>query len=84
MRPLHSAFPAAGLTKDRQSAYVLIGEATGVTMMFKSWFSGFLGHVFTNGVDRASRERAYLNAAVSRYDLESREREIDRGKFAGA
>lgn len=29
----------------------------------------------------SDRERAYLNAAVSRYDLERREREIDRGLF---
>ena len=27
------------------------------------------------------RERAYLNAAVSRFDLERREREVDRGLF---
>ncbi|MEZ5796446.1 MAG: hypothetical protein R3D63_02460 [Paracoccaceae bacterium] len=26
-------------------------------------------------------ERAYLNAAVSRYDLECREREVQQGKF---
>jgi hypothetical protein len=29
----------------------------------------------------SERERAYLNASVSRYDLERREREIDRGLF---
>ncbi|MFN6924855.1 MULTISPECIES: DUF3563 family protein [Tabrizicola] len=29
----------------------------------------------------SDRERAYLNAAVSLYDLERREREIDRGLF---
>ena len=27
------------------------------------------------------RERAYLNAAVSRYDLERREREVEHGLF---
>ncbi|MBI1169791.1 DUF3563 domain-containing protein [bacterium] len=32
---------------------------------------------------RAERERAYLDGSVSRYDLEFREREIARGKFAG-
>ena len=31
---------------------------------------------------RADRELAYLRGSVSRYDLESREREIARGKFA--
>lgn len=29
----------------------------------------------------SDRERAYLNAAVSRYDLERREREVDSGLF---
>jgi hypothetical protein len=29
-------------------------------------------------------ERAYLNASVSRYDLERREREIERGLFRNA
>jgi hypothetical protein len=29
----------------------------------------------------ANLERAYLNAAVSRYDLERRERDIERGLF---
>jgi hypothetical protein len=29
----------------------------------------------------AELERAYLNAAVSRYDLERREREVERGLF---
>ncbi len=29
----------------------------------------------------AERERAYLNAAVSRFDLERREREIEGGLF---
>jgi hypothetical protein len=35
------------------------------------------------GTDRslASQERAYLDAAVSRYDLERREREVERGLF---
>lgn len=31
---------------------------------------------------RREAELAYLNQAVSRYDLEQREREIDHGKFA--
>jgi hypothetical protein len=38
------------------------------------------------GVPRTTsdRERDYLNAAVSRFDLERREREIDRGLFRTA
>lgn len=31
---------------------------------------------------RADRELAYLNGSVSRYDLQCREQEIARGKFA--
>lgn len=29
----------------------------------------------------ADRERAYLEASADRYDLEMRQREIDRGRF---
>ncbi len=29
----------------------------------------------------AERERAYLEQSVDRYDLEMRQREIDRGRF---
>lgn len=31
---------------------------------------------------RSDRERAYLNQAVSIFDLERREREVSAGKFA--
>ncbi len=31
--------------------------------------------------NRRDRELAYLNGAVDRYDLEARERDIDRGLF---
>ena len=34
-----------------------------------------------SGPSRADRERAYLDGAVSRYDLECREREIGAGRF---
>jgi hypothetical protein len=50
--------------------------------MFKSLLSSLFTQVFPQASDRATRERNYLNGAVSRYDLESREREIERGKFA--
>ncbi len=33
--------------------------------------------------DRRALEQAYLNQAVSLYDLEQREREIAQGLFAG-
>jgi hypothetical protein len=34
-----------------------------------------------SGRSTAELERAYLNAAVSRYDLERREREVEGGLF---
>lgn len=42
----------------------------------------FLSFLFATRPTRRDREFAYLNAAVSRYDLERREREIMLGKFA--
>ena len=42
-----------------------------------------LGRWFPALPSRAAREMAYLNGSVSLYDLESRERDIARGKFAG-
>ncbi|MEO6298838.1 MAG: hypothetical protein ABIO62_04325 [Paracoccaceae bacterium] len=46
-----------------------------------------LSHIFNRffrmDAHRAARELAYLNGAVSIYDLECREREISQGKFAG-
>lgn len=38
--------------------------------------------LFPRRLNRHDAELAYLNAAVSLYDLECREREIDQGKFA--
>ena len=38
--------------------------------------------LFPRRQTRREAELAYLNQAVSRYDLEQREREIDQGKFA--
>ncbi|MGO4907360.1 DUF3563 family protein [Pseudorhodobacter sp. W20_MBD10_FR17] len=43
----------------------------------------FLKRLFPRRPNRNDLERAYLNQAVSLYDLECREREIDQGKFAG-
>lgn len=39
-----------------------------------------LAKALRNG-NRRDRELAYLNGAVDRYDLEAREREIERGLF---
>ncbi len=43
----------------------------------------FLSHLFPRALSRSEAERDYLNQSVSRYDLESRERDISRGLFAG-
>jgi hypothetical protein len=34
-----------------------------------------------NDLSEEGRERAYLNASANHYDLEMRQREIDRGLF---
>lgn len=41
-----------------------------------------LTQLFPRRLDRRTLELNYLKEAVSRYDLECREREIERGKFA--
>ncbi len=38
--------------------------------------------LFPRRTSRREDEMAYLNQAVSRYDLEQREREVEHGKFA--
>ncbi len=43
----------------------------------------FLKRLFPRGLTRSEAERDYLNQSVSLYDLECRERDIARGKFAG-
>lgn len=40
-------------------------------------------NLFPHRQNRREAELAYLNQAVSRYDLEQRERDIERGRFAG-
>lgn len=45
--------------------------------------TNLLARMFPKPASRQQREMAYLNEAVSIYDLESREREVARGKFRG-
>jgi hypothetical protein len=42
----------------------------------------FLAKLFPRPVSRRDAELAYLRASANLYDLEMREREIARGKFA--
>ena len=58
------------------------GSNTGVATMLYPTFARLLNRFFAPTLSRAARELAYLNGSVSLYDLESREREISRGKFA--
>ena len=44
----------------------------------------FITQLFPRIPSQDARERAYLEGSVSLYDLECREREIARGKFAPA
>jgi hypothetical protein len=50
---------------------------------YRSNSMSFLKRLFPRSPNRQDLERAYLNQAVSLYDLECREREIAHGKFAG-
>lgn len=40
-------------------------------------------HFLSRRTTRREAELAYLGEAVSRYDLERRERDVESGKFAG-
>lgn len=44
--------------------------------------TNLLTRMFPKRPSRQQREMAYLNESVSIYDLECREREIERGKFS--
>lgn len=46
--------------------------------------TNLLFRLFPRRATRSERELAYLSASVSIYDLECRQREIDRGLFSGA
>lgn len=50
--------------------------------MSKRSIAQFISRFLPQLPSRAALEMAYLNGSVSLYDLEAREREVDRGKFA--
>jgi hypothetical protein len=60
-----------------QRSILATGRNNGVNTM--SMFQ----NLFPRRQTRREAEAAYLNGAVSLYDLECREREVERGKFAG-
>lgn len=45
--------------------------------------TNLFARLFPRQLTRHEREMAYLNEAVSIYDLERREREVDQGRFRG-
>jgi hypothetical protein len=73
---LHSSTAANGVVSAAQHAYLLRreGERKRFAMLHK--LIGMF-HMPTT----AERELRYLNGSVDRYDLEYRQRQIDRGMF---
>ena len=76
MPPAHDAFAAPDLHMD--AAMQHIGREGGQTETDMRFILDFL----RQRPNRREAELAYLSEAVSRYDLERREREIAGGKFA--
>jgi hypothetical protein len=76
MRGVHDAIPVAGLP--------LIAAAQHIERREEHWrnIMTLFRNLFPRRQSRREAELAYLNGAVSLYDLEQREREIDRGMFA--
>jgi hypothetical protein len=81
MHQVQSAIPQTGLARIAALRHKGFREDTGVKTM-KPSISRLFHRLFPMIPTRADRELAYLRGSVSRYDLESREREIARGKFA--
>lgn len=75
-----SAVPLLVLVPFAALRHVCSGEEIGVYLMPALY--RLFGRWFPATASRAAREMAYLNASVSLYDLECREREISRGLFA--
>lgn len=78
MRLAQSGLPILALLHDAATRHMQDtgGEHRSKTMTL-------LKRLFPRRPSRQDMERAYLNQAVSLYDLECRERDIDHGKFAG-
>jgi hypothetical protein len=77
MRRTQGAIPFTPL--GRIAAPQHIGDREAID---RSKTMSFLNQLFPRRQSRHDREMAYLNGAVSLYDLECREREIAQGKFA--
>ncbi len=76
MQPMHFGIPRPGVSIHAAAQHIdRRGDDKENTMKFLSRF-------LPRPAARRDLERAYLNGAASLYDLECREREIDRGKFA--
>ncbi len=76
MRSVHGKATESSLEFTPQRSIFERGEGKGVKDMKR-----YLARLFRRP-DRRELEQTYLNQAVSLYDLERREREIDQGLFA--
>lgn len=72
-----ATLPVRGLEVAPQCSTLVAGEGKGVSAMKR-----ILAALFSRP-DRRALEQAYLSQAVSLYDLEQREREIEQGLFSG-
>ena len=72
-----------GWRKLLRSGIPAVGGIEGVYPVIKPILSRLLDRFFRFDARREARELDYLNGSVSPYDLECREREIAKGKFAG-
>ena len=72
-----ATLPVRRLEVSLRRSILVAGEGKGVSEMKR-----ILAALFSQP-DRRALEQAYLNQAVSLYDLEQREREIAHGLFAG-
>jgi hypothetical protein len=76
LRPAHSAYSATALSIHAAAQHIEKARTNGGIAM------KLLKFIFPRPVSRRDAEIAYLSASASLYDLEMREREIARGKFA--
>ena len=76
MQVVQAGIPRPPLVCGAAPPHISGGRMNGVSEM------SYLRHLFPRRLSRREAELGYLNAAVSRNDLERREREIDQGKFA--
>jgi hypothetical protein len=76
LRPAHSVYARLAVLVSAAMQHITEAINTGVIAM------KLLEKIFGHRLTRREAENAYLAGSASLYDLELREREIERGKFA--